>query len=91
MLNHRPCVTCKEDTLHYSTKCRQCGTVNMDCTGAVSRGLDRVRTRYMAKGERGKEQYYQLRESIDYQRAAYLKRDGKRFVDTPLRRGERSS
>ena len=88
MLNHRPCETCKTDTLHYGTKCSECGTINAPST--VSTGLQRIRTKYMMQGIVGEERYYALRTRIGIERAKHLKREGRRFVDTPLRRGSRS-
>lgn len=86
MLNHRPCETCKSDTLHYGTKCQTCGTITVPNT--VASGRRRIQAKYMAhKGMAGKERYYALRERVGIERARYLKREGRRFADTPLKRG----
>jgi hypothetical protein len=91
MLNRRPCATCRTDTVHYSTKCQQCGALNLDGVGAVGEAKRRIRARYHAgAGIAGVENYNNMRRKLDLERALYLKKAGKRFKDVPLKRGHQN-
>lgn len=91
MLNRRPCASCQADTVHYSTKCQQCGALNLDGVGAVGEAKRRIRAKYHAKsGMVGVERYNTMRRKLDLDRAQYLKKSGKRFKDIPLKRGHQN-